>query len=345
MVEKLEDLPDISKISANVTRILGQNPGKFTLQGTNTYVIGTQYPYVLVDPGEGKQEYLPLLASALDALSSNTNTLPEVSDIMISHWHSDHVGGLPSVLSLLQSRWQSRNPTTPLSSYLAPKLHKYPLPSDIAGPASTAHNKLPEIIESLPKGAFTPTPDGKPFHDLHDNQLFRASSPAIRVIHSPGHTLDSIALDIPDDHALYTADTVLGQGTAVFEDLRLYLQSLNKLLEYGKKAPEGYQTLYPAHGPIVKSGHELISTYIKHRLDREQQVLEVLRTKPTEGDAWTTWTIVKVLYASYPESLWIPASHSIDLHLKKLQDEGTVVFLGGEGVEKAWKLDCESPSS
>jgi hypothetical protein len=116
------------------------------------------------------------------------------------------------------------------------------------------------------------------------------------------------------------------------------------MLEYGAEGPEGYQTLYPAHGPTVKAGRELISTYIKHRLEREQQVLDVLRTKPTEGDDWTTWTIVKVLYASYPENLWIPASHSIELHLKKLQDEGKVILLGGDGVEKAWKLVRESPS-
>lgn len=322
-----------------------------TSAGTNTYILGTQHPYILLDPAEGKPEYIPTLTSALDALSPGT--LPEVSDIIISHWHYDHIGGLPSVLTLLQSRWQFRNPTAPISSYPAPKLHKYPIPSNITGATSIARdrppearNRLLEVIKLLPEGTFTPTPDGNPFHDLHDNQLFRLSSPTIRVLYSPGHTIDSISLDILEDRALYTADTVLGQGTAVFEDLGLYLQTLNKLLKHGEGDPNGYQTLYPAHGPIVKAGRELISTYIKHRLEREQQVLEVLRKKPTEGDYWTTWTIVKVLYASYPENLWLAACHSIELHLGKLLGEGIVIRLGGEGVQTRWKLvsGTSSPS-
>lgn len=306
--------------------------------GTNTYLLGSQNPYILLDAAEGKPEYTSLLASALDTLAPPpSSSLAEISDIIISHWHGDHVGGLPSVLTLLQSRWQSRNPTSPLSEYPAPKLHKYLIPSNNTGHATTTHNTLPQIIQSLPHNTFTPTLDGNTFHDLHDHQLIRSSSPTIRVLHTPGHTIDSICLEIAEDRALYTADTVLGQGTAVFEDLGLYMQSLNKMLKYREGDDAGYQILYPGHGPVVQSGRELISTYIKHRTEREQQVLEILRKAPTEGGNWTTWTIVKTLYASYPENLWLPASRGIESHLKKLQGEGIVHCLGGEGVEISWK--------
>ncbi|KAF5349679.1 hypothetical protein D9756_009010 [Leucocoprinus leucothites] len=366
MGEKLEDLPSISKISDNVVRVLGQNPSKFTLQGpsrtpplfrfipsdidynhltgTNTYILGTQVPYVLLDTAEGKPEYPPILSSALDTLPTPLTPLPDISDIIVSHWHIDHIGGLPSVLSLLLSRWQTRNPTLPSTSYPAPRLHKFPIPQDVTGIAATKHNHLSEVVESIPQGTFTPTAEGNTFHDLRDNQLFRSSSPTIRVLHTPGHTIDSISLDIADDRALYTADTVLGQGTAVFEDLGLYLQSLNKMLEYGKNDTAGYQILYPCHGPVVKNGRELISTYIKHRLEREEQILQVLRGKPTEGGNWTIWTIVKVIYASYPENLWLPAARSIELHLLKLKRDRVVQRLGGEGVDTAWGLVSRTPS-
>jgi len=223
-----------------------------------------------------------------------------------------------------------------------PRLHKFPISAE----ALPDRNTLPSILESLPPGSYTPSPQGTPFHDLTDSQL--ATPANLRVLHTPGHTADSICLYIPQDRALYTADTVLGQGTAVFEDLALYMASLRKILDFGRSAEGGegyeYSVLYPGHGPVVSDGPALISTYIKHRLERENQIVEVLKKDPpsiasTDSPAsWTTWTLVSNIYAAYPESLWLPAAHGVDLHLKKLEGEGRVRKLGGEGKETSWAL-------
>ena len=316
------------------------NPFLISLTGTNTYIVGAKPPYILLDTAEGKPEYLSVLSSALDTLPAAPPTLPDISDIIISHWHLDHIGGLPTVLSLLLSRWQTRNPTLPSTSYPAPRLHKFPIPPNTTGPAASKYNHLHHIIQSLSPETFTPTPDGKnAFHDLHHNQLFHSSSsPTIRVLHTPGHTIDSIALHIVDDYALYTADTILGQGSSIFDDLRLYLSSLNSMLQYGQDDVTSYRSLYPGHGPVVKNGREFISTYIKHRLEREEQILEVLHREPAEGNSWSTRAIVKDIYASYPEDLLLFAARSIHLHLTKLEEDHCIDRVGGEGVDTAWKL-------
>ncbi|KAI0303495.1 beta-lactamase-like protein [Multifurca ochricompacta] len=330
-MEKLEVLKSITRLSDRVVRVLGQNPGKFTLQGTNTYIIGTSNPYILVDTGEGKQEYSPLLRAALE--SPKLPSLPDISDIILTHRHQDHVCGLPFVLSLCRELWTTRNPETP---FIPPRIHKFPLPSP------NSDSILNELVYGLREGDYVPTPGGNHFHDLADGQtvtpsvLPPGSDPGdwtLKVLHCPGHTIDSISLLFPADRALLTADTVLGQGTAVFEDLYEYMGSLQNMYDTRDK----YDTLYPGHGPVVHDGADTIRTYIDHRLEREAQVLGVLRKIPPDG-SWTTWAIVLRVYEGYPDSLLEAAARGIQLHLKKLEKEGRVKALGGELREARWEL-------
>ncbi|KAI0320320.1 Metallo-hydrolase/oxidoreductase [Amylostereum chailletii] len=338
-MDKLEPLLSITRISDRVVRILGQNPGKFTLQGTNTYLVGRANPYILLDTGEGKLAYPPLLRTALH--SPANPLLPDVSDIILTHRHHDHIKGLPSVLQLLRELWNERNPGTP---FQPPRVHKYPLPSDTMPDAA-----LSEVISDLEEGSYTPAADG-PFHPLSDGQVFTPSvsapdavpsDQALTILHTPGHTTDSISLLFPADRALFTGDTVLGQGTAVFEDLALYLASLQKMLMVSRaKIPDDrYDQLYPAHGPVVREGSKMIGMYITHRLEREAQIVDVLRSPPPEGASeWTIWNIVGKLYAQYPQNLWEPAAHGVGLHLRKLEKEAKAKAAGGEGKEARWKL-------
>ncbi|KAJ7083303.1 beta-lactamase-like protein [Mycena belliarum] len=335
-MDKLEALSSIARLSDNVIRVLGQNPGKFTLQGTNTYIVGKQRPFTLIDTGEGREEYTPLLESALRDVGGTSDAREaDVSDIVISHWHHDHVGGLPAVLALLRRMWDARNPNG-TATFKPPRLHKFP-----GQLAPSPPNNLSSILQSLPPNSYTPGPHGTHFHDLHDGQVV---GPTLRVLHTPGHTVDSICLHVAQDSALYTADTVLGQGTAVFEDLAAYLASLRKMLDFARA--QGARVLYPGHGPVVADGEQVLTTYIKHRLEREAQILAVLKSPPAmapgEGEpSWTTWTLVASIYAGYPESLWLPAARGVDLHLRKLESEGVVKRAGGEGKDTSWVFTAE----
>src|SRR5271155_4117736 len=87
-----------------------------------------------------------------------------------------------------------------------------------------------------------------------------------------------MALILEEEDAIFTGDNVLGQGTAVFEDLATYLNSLEKM----KGMFSG--RAYPGHGPVIDDGRAKIVEYIQHRQQREQQVIEVLSSPRPSGE-------------------------------------------------------------
>lgn len=87
-------LPKVEQLTPRVLRVLGQNPGKFTFQGTNTFIIGTGASRILIDTSGGEPEYAALLASALDARGIS------LKYVLITHWHGDHSGGAPDLVRM-----------------------------------------------------------------------------------------------------------------------------------------------------------------------------------------------------------------------------------------------------
>jgi glyoxylase-like metal-dependent hydrolase (beta-lactamase superfamily II)/8-oxo-dGTP pyrophosphatase MutT (NUDIX family) len=71
------------RLSPLVHVVLAPNPGVMTGPGTNTYIVGSG-PTVVIDPAVDDPEYLEAVLSAAG----------EVAQILITHRHSDHTGGV-----------------------------------------------------------------------------------------------------------------------------------------------------------------------------------------------------------------------------------------------------------
>jgi len=104
-------MPDIDRWSPRVTVVLGQNPSMFTGPGTNTYLIGTSDRPLLLDTGQGVPSYLPLLERAV-----RERNAAGLQEIVLTHAHPDHVGGVPAIqqrfgpLRVSKKPWPGRDP-------------------------------------------------------------------------------------------------------------------------------------------------------------------------------------------------------------------------------------------
>lgn len=263
MVDALVPLPEIEKLSDRVIRVLGGNPGKFTLQGTNTYVVGRGASRLLIDTGEGRPQWIASIKSLLSKESI------AIEKVLLTHWHHDHIQGVPDLLE---------------------------------------HAPNTKVFKKDPHDDWLPIANG---------QKFETEGATLRAFFCPGHTTDHMAFVLEEEDAMFTADNVLGQGTAVFEDLATYMNSLDAMSkQFGGRA-------YPGHGPVIDNGPGKIKEYIGHRKQREQQVLDVLAADESRLGL-SSMDVVKLIYKDYPESLWEPAERGILQILNKLKQEGKV---------------------
>ncbi|KAK7995714.1 hypothetical protein PG990_014487 [Apiospora arundinis] len=91
---RLPKILDVEQISPRVVRVLGQNPGKFTLQGTNTYIVGTGGKRLIIDTAQGIPDWAEIIS---ETLADGDYSL---SHVLLTHWHGDHTGGVPDLISL-----------------------------------------------------------------------------------------------------------------------------------------------------------------------------------------------------------------------------------------------------
>lgn len=165
----------------------------------------------LIDTGAAwptSSSFVPLLRESLrpfvniQADQPNPDPVTALTDIVLTHRHADHIGGLKAILDVFAA-----------CDAPQPRIHKH------------RHPVLPEgeegglvdwdqlfIDETWPNTKEEPKvnwlADGHRI-SLHDSDSL-SSGATLRVIHTPGHTPDSITLLLEETGELFTADTVLG---------------------------------------------------------------------------------------------------------------------------------------
>lgn len=165
---------------------------------------------------------------------------------------------------------------------------------------------------------------------LADGAIIPLGERRLRAIYTPGHRFDHLCFLVEDARILLAGDIVAGVGTVVIAppegDLRAYLASLRRLQAMGLRR------ILPGHGPTIDDPPALLERYIRHRHEREQQVLAGLAGGPRAVDE-----LVIVIYPDLADSLRDAAALSLTAHLLKLESEGRVVRAAGPDRHDRWQ--------
>jgi glyoxylase-like metal-dependent hydrolase (beta-lactamase superfamily II) len=165
---------------------------------------------------------------------------------------------------------------------------------------------------------------------LADGEEIRAAGAVIRVVATPGHTVDSISFHLPDDTALetpvgggtmITGDTVLGRGTTTIAhpdgSLGAYLHSLEALSAYGPIP------MLPAHGPMLWDLSAVCAEYLSRRRSRLSQVRDALASlgrRPSDDPALVS-AVVDSVYSRIDPAVRFAAEASTRAQLQFLASE------------------------
>jgi glyoxylase-like metal-dependent hydrolase (beta-lactamase superfamily II) len=148
----------------------------------------------------------------------------------------------------------------------------------------------------------------------------------LQVMHTPGHSQDSLCFYLEDEGVLFTGDTILGGATTAVDDLADYMQSLRRL-----RALPNLRVISPGHGPLIDNPAAWIDEYITHREQREAQIVAEL----AKGEELTSWQLMERLYTDIDSRLRRMADRNVQSHLVKLEKEGRLQVHAGKPRQRS----------
>ncbi len=256
-----------------------RTPTKPPATHTNAYIIYGSRALVVFDPGSPYEEEQQALAACVDDLRNEGRL---VREIILTHLHPDHVGGVNALLEHLG-----------------------------ADVKVAAHHLTAEALE------------GKVRVDrfIEDGDLIELDNDPpihLRAIHAPGHARGHLCFHEDFRGILITGDNIVGLGSVLIDppegNMRDYLDTLERL-----RSLPNLLVLFGGHGPAIGSPYAKLDEYIKHRLEREGNIMKAVR----EG-AETTREIVERVYTDVSPKAHAMAERAVLAHLEKLEEDNLV---------------------
>ncbi len=277
---------EIEQLENDLVVITADNASPMTFTGTRTYILGTEN-LIVIDPGPDSEAHL---SSILKYIGKR-----KVTDILLTHSHIDH---------------------SPLSRQLKTETGARIIGFGSADKARTRFMK--KLSSSLDLGGEEGIDKNLLLDEkVVEKQILKLNNYSIEVVHTPGHLSNHICFSLKERKILFSGDHVMGWATTLISppdgDLGSFMHSLEKLLVRDEVI------YYPGHGKPLKEPKKMVFAQIKHRRDREKQILNsVLKNSRTPAE------IVDEVYIDLNPMLKAAAKRNVLAHLIDLYERDKV---------------------
>ena len=308
----------VSRITDNILQIkVPQLLGRYG----NVYLI-IDDKLTLIDSGHSHNSSVTFLK---DALTHIGYSFKDISQIIYTHPHVDHVGGGLHLTDFKHIRHIACQGT-------AEHFGDYPrFCAEVGNEAKklfATHCVQPSLFKRDETLAFFSTfvnPYGGSKIDIDrfvaDKDTITTGKGTLEVIHTPSHTPWDICLYEPNKKFLFTGDFIAANGISLLgntikSDVKAYLDSLLKVQQIS------IDLILPGHENLVDDPDELLLRSTNYVLEKERAILNILQT----GDK-TACQIAEYFLRGKSQEYIIIFRYlgMVVTHLKKLEEEGKVI--------------------
>ncbi len=247
----------------------------------------------VIDPGPDLPEHIDNLRAELAG--------EEIAHILVTHTHADHSPGARQLKALTGA------------------------PTYGFGPHASGRYQRGEVVEAGADLEFVPD------RVLRDGDLLEADGLRVEAVHTPGHCSNHLCFALPEQGALFTGDHVMAWSTSIVSppdgDMAEYMASLQRLLT---RKDTRY---FPTHGAPIEDPKPFVEAYVRHRKQRERQILECLAAGTHTIDA-----MVPLMYVGLPPFLFPAAARSVFAHMLLLVEQERVRCDGEASLTASYGL-------
>ncbi|MBI3327829.1 MAG: MBL fold metallo-hydrolase [Nitrospinae bacterium] len=298
-------------------------PMPFKLNHVHLYLLEADEGFILIDTGVNTSESFAGLKRKMDDLGLD---LSAITQIVITHFHSDHCGQAARIREL--SKAQIVMGATERSTLDRVQAN----PNEERAEQFLRHGLPPEqamqYADVLPYLKSLSLPFDVDLRVGHGQTLL-AKRRRLEAFITPGHTPGHVCLFLPEEKIMFSGDHILQKITPNIgfhsysgpNPLGDYLHSLQSTRTLGATL------LLPSHGPIVEDPEARIHELLQHHDRRLQACLDTLGPSPTT--AYDVSLKVFGTSLSYFER-WLALGETLS-HLEHLVHEGQVTSTDEEG--------------